>query len=596
MEDTSGFYPAPYGRSCASCSQSKCKCLYPTAGGRCRRCERLNKDCHQPTSSKRQSSRRAGVARSAQFMDKLDDLVSLLRAGVQPPGPDSINLLLGQMSRQSTSSSGHPSNSEAVESSGPCITRSTTLSAQSANLTPERNIPEVISQPPTPSELTPQQAEEYFSIFKMHFLPFFPCIYLPSEMKDQQLQEQRPFTWLCIMAVASKHASQRRALGDKVKSIVAERMILAYENTDIDILHGLLIFLGWSNQQIHQKPNLHVYTQLVNAAVYELGIHNPSAKSRMTPLCVFTDKGEDTRVAGQVMEERRAVLAAFLVTSIISTFLQKIDGLSWTPFMDEYLRQMEEEPECLNDGILAHQVRLQLSIVNLSKGRCGNQLHSTSTHIQAATSSSYLHSMHIQLQNFKGRLGPDSATYKVLQLHYHYSTLIFHETALTKVPSESDNLTYQQLDHHYGCLDGAKSWCDIFFTISPADYLGFPFSVFAQMVHTLVVIYQLSTFENELWDTAAVRERVDVLAILDIVIKNMSQVADLVGLEGGPESDVFSVIAKMYRSVQLGWEVNLAPDLLPPDDPRDVTGPDQTMWERQSTPPISFSWPEGNTR
>ncbi|KAL4950410.1 hypothetical protein BDW69DRAFT_187386 [Aspergillus filifer] len=587
MEDTSDFYPAPYGHSCTSCSQSKCKCLYPKAGGRCRRCDRLNKDCRQPSYSKRQSSQRARAARSAQFMDKLDDLVSLLRAGVQPPGADSINLLLGQMARESTSSSDNPSNSGAIESSGPNTTRSTTLSAQSTNLTPETHIADVISKTSTPADLTPKQAEDYLLIFKTHFLPCFPCIYLPPEVREQELRQQRPFTWLCIMAIASKHVAQRRALGDKAKSIVAERMILAHENTDIDILHGLLIFLGWSNQQIHQKPNLHVYTQLVNAAVYELGIHNPSAKSKMTPLCVHTDKGEDTHVAGQVMEERRAALAAFLVNSIISTFLQKIDGLSWTPFMDEYLRQLEEEPECLNDEILAHQVRLQLLIDSLSRSRCGNRLN-TSSPVQGATWSSYLHSMHIQLQSSKDRLGPDSATYKVLQLHYHYSTLIFHENALTNVPAGSESLTYQQLDHHYGCLNGAQSWCDVFFTISPADYLGFSFSIFAQMVHTLVVIYQLSTFENELWDTAAVRERVDVLAILDILIKNMGQVAATVGLEGGLESDVFSVIAKMYRSVQLGWEVNLAPDLLPLDSPGDVAGPTLASAERESTPPVLF--------
>ncbi|KAL4939419.1 hypothetical protein BDV06DRAFT_225018 [Aspergillus oleicola] len=581
MNDISEFYPAPYGRSCTNCSQSKCKCLYPKAGGRCRRCERLNKDCHQPASSKRQSAQRAGAARAAHFVEKLDDLVSLLRAGVRPPGPDSINLLLGQISQsQATSRSNTLSTPESHEVPGESRTQRNTPAYPPVDTTPERNVSDVTSQTSAPVEPTPLQAEECLLVFRTRYLPYFPCVYIPPQVTEQQLRQERPFTWLCIMAIASKTAKHRRILGERIKSIVAQRMIYEHENREIDILHGLLIFLGWSSQLIHKKPNLHVYTQLLNATVYELGIHNPFAKSKMTPLCVYTDKGEDNRVAGQVMEERRAALAAFLVTSIISTFLQKIDGLHWTPFMDEYLRHLEEQPECLNDEILAQQVRLQLLIDSLSKDRWGRGHYVTSGPVQASTPSSYLHSMHIRLQNFKGRLSPESATYKVLQLHYHYTTLIFHETALTRTVAETQSLSYQQLDHHYGCLDGAKSWFDTFFTIAPEDYIGSPFSIFSQMVHSLVIIYQLSTFENELWDTTAVRERVDILSILDIVIKNMDQVAAAAGLEGGPDSDVFSVVAKMYRSVQLGWEVNLAPDLLPSDDPGDVAGPDLAVSER----------------
>ena len=87
------------------------------------------------------------------------------------------------------------------------------------------------------------------------------------------------------------------------------------------------------------------------------------------------------------------------------------------------------------------------------------------------------------------------------------------------------------------------------------------------MVHNLVVLYQLSIFENPSWDVATVRKTVDVLAVLETVIRNMDVVAAAAGLEGEPESDVFSVVAKMYKSVQVGWEVNLAPALFNGDFP-----------------------------
>lgn len=85
------------------------------------------------------------------------------------------------------------------------------------------------------------------------------------------------------------------------------------------------------------------------------------------------------------------------------------------------------------------------------------------------------------------------------------------------------------------------------------------------MVHNLVVLYQLSIFEDPSWDVATVRKTVDVLAVLETVIRNMGEVAAAAKLEGDPESDVFSVIAKMYKSVQVGWEVNMAPALFDGD-------------------------------
>ncbi|KAL4801859.1 fungal-specific transcription factor domain-containing protein [Aspergillus unguis] len=54
------------------------------------------------------------------------------------------------------------------------------------------------------------------------------------------------------------------------------------------------------------------------------------------------------------------------------------------------------------------------------------------------------------------------------------------------------------------------------------------------MVHSIIVLYQLSTFENPSWDLTTVRRTVDVLSILGNVVQNMSEVAAAAGLEGAP--------------------------------------------------------------
>jgi hypothetical protein len=119
-----------------------------------------------------------------------------------------------------------------------------------ATLTPDMSTPETSGQSSTVSfstslEPTVLQAEEYLTSFHTQLLPYFPCVYIPPGTTAQQLRLERPFTWLCIMAVTCRAAGQRRALYEKIKTIVAQQMVHNSANTDIDILLGLLIYLGW---------------------------------------------------------------------------------------------------------------------------------------------------------------------------------------------------------------------------------------------------------------------------------------------------------------------------------------------------------------
>ncbi|KAL4862495.1 hypothetical protein BDV12DRAFT_190377 [Aspergillus spectabilis] len=553
MDNDSDMYPAPYGRACSNCSQSKCKCIYPKAGGRCQRCQRMNKECLQPASHKRQSTRKATDSKAAALEQKLEDLVSLLRAGVKHPVPQEISvnteISLAEWLDVTANRAKQSTNTTPQSSAGTDPSTTTSGAPSPASV--------LFSSPAEPKGL---EAEEYLFLFHLQLLPYFPCVRISDGKTAHQLRRDRPFTWLCIMAVVCRPATQRRMLNDKIKEIVAQHMIHDSTNTNIDILHGILIYLGWSNQHVYNKANIHVFTQLAQAAVYELGLHNPSAKPKMMALCVHTDEDEVAVPAGQAMEERRAVVACFFITSIISTFVQRSESLRWTPFMDECLQSLEEREECPYDAILAQQVRLQLITDKLNSGPYHGSLTATPNPIQAPPAF-YLHSMHMQLRDAQARITPESPHHKILLLHHHYTSLTLHESALTNAAVLSKNMNFQQLEYLYACLDASKSWFDLFLTIPPLEYIGFPFSIFAQMVHNLVMLYQLSTLNDPGWDTATVRRDVDVLSILSTVIENMSRVAGLARLEGEPDSDVFSRVAKIYRTVQVGWEVKLAPDL-----------------------------------
>ncbi|KAE8451746.1 hypothetical protein EG329_003203 [Mollisiaceae sp. DMI_Dod_QoI] len=283
------------------------------------------------------------------------------------------------------------------------------------------------------------------------------------------------------MAVSSKSTSQQEVLGNKVRQTIAQEMVVQSEK-NIDLLLGLLTFINWSHYHYHNKPFLAIFAQLAMSLVFELQLNKPVPKD-MEPLpCVRETRWKSP--TPRTMEERRAVLGCFLVTSIISSFIQKIDALRWTPHMDECLQMLDERKECLNDEILVQQVRLQLIVEKMALSALHKATESTE-HTREPPPL-YLQNLQSQLQAIKIKLLAQPDTTEAVVLHLYSLEL---ETALSSTFLHTNHLTFQQRKSRNAGLELVKSWFDVFFTISPAAYIGFSFSILSQLVATPLSIY-----------------------------------------------------------------------------------------------------------
>ena len=153
---------------------------------------------------------------------------------------------------------------------------------------------------------------------------------------------------------------------------------------------------------------------------------------------------------------------------------------------------------------------------------------------------------------------------EVLIAHIHSTKLAIHEIALSPLflTANTNNSDIQQMEFLYLCLNSVKHWFDVFFAIPPGDYIGFPYSIFSQLSHCLIILYKLSSLEYPSWVKAEVRKSADIISILDMVINNLAQVSVLAGLESGDlAEDVFTRTAKKFRSVKIGWEAKLETDI-----------------------------------
>ena len=168
-------------------------------------------------------------------------------------------------------------------------------------------------------EISPEDTKECLDYFRDHMLRYFAFLQLPED--TQHLREERPFLFLCVIAASSKATQKRLALGERIKQILAQRIILGNDNKaiNIDLLLGLLTFLIWGHDQLlHGTPtSLSRFMQLAMSLVFELRLNKPLPKeTNMLPIGTPEPDCPLQRGPARSLEERRAVLACFVMSSV----------------------------------------------------------------------------------------------------------------------------------------------------------------------------------------------------------------------------------------------------------------------------------------
>ena len=272
-------------QACENCSRSKCRCVARPGGPGCERCHRLNRPCMPSDSTRSLNAQRNNpVTRIAQLEGKLDGLVSLLQAGQLVTLPQSGHVLSPPHSNTST--------------------------------------PAVPASPASSSlafEASAEEGDQCLSDFRSHMLKYFAIVDVSADA--QWLRKERPFLFLCIMAVSSQSTQTKLALGERIKQTLAQRIILDNDPgvISIDLLLGLLTFLTWGHDHLlhDSAASLSRFTQLAMTLVFDLRLNKPlSDESNMLPVGSLAAGCAVPRGPARSMEERRAVLGCFVMSSM----------------------------------------------------------------------------------------------------------------------------------------------------------------------------------------------------------------------------------------------------------------------------------------
>lgn len=198
------------------------------------RCNRLAKEC-TPSTTVRKAGASKRRSRKSQIEEKLDGLVSLLQS--QNPGRLAEDSGGATPSTTSLDSERHGLHQGLASRSGHDPSISLPSASRRTFLGPESERYEI-------QELSPTSAERRLQRFRTHHLVLFPMLRIPGHETARSFQAQRPFLWLNICAVCAGSVAEQYALGQKVREILAKRVIVDCSR-DLDLLEGLLVFLSW---------------------------------------------------------------------------------------------------------------------------------------------------------------------------------------------------------------------------------------------------------------------------------------------------------------------------------------------------------------
>jgi hypothetical protein len=260
-------------------------------------------------------SKRPAASTTAALEEKLDGIVQLLqqRATQSKPAVSENGSSIGhsqeflQSSVQETLTPATTCNSTTCTST---TTATTWFDSASIHLPP--NIIDYAVE-------TEVECMEYLETYRWKMVPRLPIVPIRPEITVDEMREQRPFLWLVIQAICSKNAARQKALGIEIKKQLGKEIILE-GGRSMDLLLGILVYSAWVHYYIKSGPIVSQALLLGISLAGDLGLTRSVPCEPLTLMMNITASGCPKPPVNlsrpRTMEERRAVISLFLLTSM----------------------------------------------------------------------------------------------------------------------------------------------------------------------------------------------------------------------------------------------------------------------------------------
>ncbi|CAK7200565.1 hypothetical protein SEUCBS139899_003262 [Sporothrix eucalyptigena] len=565
-------HSAPYGHACLHCFKAKCRCVSREDGDGCERCHRLQKTCHSSEAIRKRGKSKTGAVgtagtssdreRVAHIEEKLDSLMTLLQTVTKTPSAASAL-------RETVLETGRQQELPQLQKADTPVSL---VSPAADAAIPADVAPEA---PVLYESLSREALERALNIFRLTLLPFCPFLWFPPDTTASGLQRHRPFLMRCIVAVTTTLVRDKVAQGQAMKEVLAKEMVVENHST-IDLLLGLLVYIAWgTDPMVSRSGTLSRLVLLAQSIICDLRWNKPLPADQHM-LTTYTSNKGDVEVKGSqtgteedtvshgpdgddnddsappadaLLEQQRSVLGCFLITSAISVYFAQIDGMRWTPHMDDALKAVEAhgaaDPLAFSgDAVLAHQVRLQQIVQRAVHAR----EHGAALPLYITQA---FHANLDELRAAQPPVLPHSLSGTIFAIHGHYIELSLNEMTFSACSPGNDDDRDSRLACYWRSVHAIRALCEALLDCVPAHaFGGISFMIWAQLARAIVTLVRLATLPD--LDSHAVRSVVDPLDVLDrFAERSKSAAAGLGrGLWRGPQQqhdDIFGRVAQLAR-------------------------------------------------
>ncbi|KAH8693189.1 hypothetical protein BGW36DRAFT_386105 [Talaromyces proteolyticus] len=527
--------------ACRTCAAAKVRCL-PGGNGetRCQRCIRLQKDCVlQPTKERKKRSLGPRKTRVAVLEKKIDDIVTLLKASNEDTQD--------QNDRTDTSNTSASSPRDLPHSNISTLFLKRTPTAIYSEDAPNSHIPSPALQEPSnessstqglPIQRSPDDSQSEpsswtrkdacLNVYRSSMEIYFPFILVPLHMSAKELSETKPFLARTIFSVAHyKESGPHTERGKDLLRHLSERLLLEGEKT-LDLLQGMLVYITWYRSFFYSGRQITTLFQMANSLLIDLGLNAPVRQDRYRTVqdVVSTLLQGVVNVPQQTLEEKRAFLGCFFMSSLLSYSSSGMEPIPYTPYVKECCEALIEAAEYPTDALAVEMIHIQsvMTCVRQAIPQGPVDLEKTHTLINF-----HINSAQQQLESLRKSWPTDKTLQEILLINYHYAEMVLYEIPVFLILNAPNfNPSFWKPDLKHDTIDylsrlGActSAVLDAFFAIQPKGYFHITTMLWKPFGRASIVLRKLA-FLKEVpgWDYKKARERFDLPKVLDKVVSN----------------------------------------------------------------------------
>jgi len=114
------------------------------------------------------------------------------------------------------------------------------------------------------------------------------------------------------------------------------------------------------------------------------------------------------------------------------------------------------------------------------------------------------------------------------------------------------------IDILYACFQATRSWFEAYFALPAAEYCTLSFVNFGQLFHAIGALHKLSVVEITEWDTAVVRNTLDLSSVITQLIVRLQEAEDLYTGQSKVQDSPWTYCVEKLRHCKTWWDMTVA--------------------------------------